>query len=361
MRKKKLLSLLLAFLMVMQFAATAFAADAMLTVAAEETLPAAGESFDVTVSISGNPGFSAVQFTLAYDPSVVECTSISKGAMLHGTFGAEKATASGGAVLAAATSGSIAANGTLAACTFKVLKDGNPAFDLKNVVLSYADGSAIAHKVSIPYHKAPETPAPEVVPPTDADTPELPPQLFSDVPSDYWAASFVEQAVELGLITGYSDGTFRPKNQVTRAQFVTMLWRMAGKPESSGKTPFTDTAALNAEFKAAIAWAYENGYIGGRTATTFAPADPLSRQAAMKVLFFYSGGASGMETLFTDIYDDQFTDSSTLASWAKAPMYWAVYNKLITGTSATTLGATQPATRAQLAKILVNYAQTFHS
>ena len=358
--RKKILSLFLTLLLVVQLTATAFAADTVLNVTADKTLPSAGETFDVTVAISGNPGFSAVQFSLAFDSSVVECTSISKGDILQGTFGAERASASGGAVLAAASSRPITKDGVLASCTFKVLKDGDPAFSLKNVVLSYTDGSPISYKISIPYHEAPEIPAPEVTPPAEEE-PELPMQLFSDVPSDYWAASFVEKAVELGLITGYNDGTFRPKNQVTRAQFVTMLWRMAGKPESSGETPFTDTSALSAEFKAAIAWAYEKGYIGGRTATTFAPADPLSRQAAMKVLFLYSGGKSGTETLFTDIYDDQFTDSSTLASWAKAPMYWAVYNKLITGTTTTTLGATQTATRAQLAKILVNYAETFHS
>ena len=44
-----------------------------------------------------------------------------------------------------------------------------------------------------------------------------------------------------------------------------------------------------------------------------------TRQEAMKILFLFHGGVSGQETLLTKIYDDAFTDSGTLASWAKAP------------------------------------------
>jgi len=77
----------------------------------------------------------------------------------------------------------------------------------------------------------------------------------------------------------------------------------------------------------------------------------------MKVLFLYAGGKSGQEVLFTEIYNDRFTDSAGLPDWARTSLYWAVYNELISGTTPTTLGATNAATRGQLAKILVNYAE----
>ena len=75
----------------------------------------------------------------------------------------------------------------------------------------------------------------------------------------------------------------------------------------------------------------------------------------MKILFFLAGGVSGGETMLTSIYDDTFTDSGEIASWAKQAMYWGVYQELISGTTATTLSPAGTATRAQLAKILVSY------
>ncbi|MDO4802052.1 MAG: S-layer homology domain-containing protein, partial [Prevotellaceae bacterium] len=70
-------------------------------------------------------------------------------------------------------------------------------------------------------------------------------------------------------------------------------------------------------------------------------------------------GVSGGEILYTQIYDGGFTDSKIIASWAKPAMYWGYYNKIISGTSATTLGPTGLATRAQIAKILVDYQDNF--
>ena len=53
--------------------------------------------------------------------------------------------------------------------------------------------------------------------------------------------------------------------------------------------------------------------------------------------------------------DTMISDSGSIAAWARPAMYWAYYNGVIGGMSATTLGPEAPATRAQLAKILVGY------
>jgi len=74
----------------------------------------------------------------------------------------------------------------------------------------------------------------------------------------------------------------------------------------------------------------------------------------MKILFGYAGGRSGLETMFSDTYDESFNDSTKVANWAKAPMYWAVYNNIISGMD----GGLNPegaTTRAQMSKILVEY------
>ena len=392
--KKFLRSILLMICLCITLSLPVYATGTELTVTAPEALPAAGETFEVSISVSGNPGLGAVQLTLAFDRAVAECTEISVGAMLNGALSATNPSAPDGARLAAATTGTMSGGGVLATCTFQVIGNGEPAFALKNVLLSKPDGTNVPIAGGMPddtepkepesEQQAPVQPSPGITttpggtatpevsekpePPVEPEIPVKPggeeedvsiilPQTFTDVPGSHWASVYIEKAADMGMIRGYSDGSFRPGNQVTRAQFVTMLWRMAGSPESSGKTPFTDIAGINAEFRSAIAWAYERGYINGRTATTFAPSDTLSRQAAMKVLFLYAGGKSGQEVLFSEIYNDRFTDSAGLADWAKTSLYWAVYNELISGTTATTLGATDAATRGQLAKILVNYAE----
>lgn len=368
MKRRSVLSLLLVLCMMVGMMVPAHAAGTVLRVDVPEKLPAAGETFEVIISLSGNPGLGAMQFTLVFDDAVLDCTNMKNGEVLKGTLSASNPNAKEGAKVAAASMGAISDDGTVVVCTFKVLKGGDPAFSLKDAIMSTVDGDKVNFASNLPESAKPaEKPEqkPGKTPAEDEEGEEREEETtvsapsFSDVSKTHWAFHYVEKAAEMGLIGGYSDGTFRPGNQVTRAQFVTMLWRMAGKPASSGKTPFTDIGGINAEFRKAIAWAYENGYIGGRTATTFAPSDTLTRQAAMKVLFLYSGGRSGQETMFTQIYDDEFTDSGSLSDWAKQAMYWAVYNELISGTTPNTLGAAKTATRGQLAKILVNYSEVF--
>lgn len=379
--KIKGMAFLLTVCMCLTMLPKAVAVDTVIQITQPGETVKAGETFTVNAEIKGNPGFSAVQFTLAYDSAVVECVATSTGPVLKGALSAVNPKAEDGAIVAAASASQLTSDGVLATFTFRTVGDGTPDFRFLDYVLSDASGSEVAFSVNGAKVEKPDKPAettpskPAETKPTETKPAETKPEetkpagpqpeeaepvehKFRDT-TDHWAESYINTAVDKGFFQGYSDGTFRPGNQVTRGAFVTVLWRMAGRPQPTVAAPFTDTAALSAEFQSAIAWAYENGYVGGRTATTFAPGDPVTRQAAMKILFLYSGGQSGQEAMFAQIYDDTFTDSASLASWAKAPMYWGIYNELISGTSATTLGAGGAATRAQLAKILVNYTEKF--
>lgn len=177
---------------------------------------------------------------------------------------------------------------------------------------------------------------------------------FPDV-KGHWAEEYVIKAVDAGLFVGDSDGNFNPDADITRGQFITVIWRMAGRPDATGELPFTDTENQLPEFKQAISWGYENGYIKGTSETTFEPEATLTREAAMKILHLYSGGTTGGEFQFFAIYDGLLEDSEEVSSWAKSSVYWGIYNKLISGTSETTISPKGTATRAQLARILVSY------
>ena len=106
----------------------------------------------------------------------------------------------------------------------------------------------------------------------------------ADIASPYRKA--VAWAVEKGITTGYEDSTFRPNDSVTRAQFVTFLWRYEGRPDSSGSVAgFEDAADIAAPYRDAVAWAVEKGVTTGYGDDTFRPNAICTRWAV--VLFMY--------------------------------------------------------------------------
>lgn len=196
-----------------------------------------------------------------------------------------------------------------------------------------------------------ETPVPEGTPAPDKD--KIIPR-FSDT-AGHWGEAYVTEAAARGLFSGYEDGRFAPDEPMTRAQFVTVLWRMAGRPEAAAETPFTDIAGESAEFRGAIAWGCRMGYINGVSEDSFAPAGLLTREQAMKILFYFAGGGTGGEAELYEVYDRGYADSAAISSWARGPMYWGVYNRIIAGVGDGLLAPQGTATRAQLAKILIVY------
>lgn len=192
-------------------------------------------------------------------------------------------------------------------------------------------------------------------PSAPAETPAPAPQ-FTDT-AGHWGEAYIIDAAARGLFSGYGDGRFGPDDPMTRAQFVTVLYRMAGRPETAAETPFSDTAGEIAEFRSAIAWGYEMGYINGVSEDRFAPSGLLTREQAMKILFYFAGGEPGGETALYEAYDRDYADSAAVSSWARAPMYWGVYNRIIAGVGDGLLAPQGTATRAQLAKILTVYME----
>lgn len=97
---------------------------------------------------------------------------------------------------------------------------------------------------------------------------------FSDVPKGYWAANYIGYMQQFGIITGYSDGSFRPDAPVTRAEFAAIASRFEKLTE--GSKSFTDVpdtywAARYIDFAATRGWV--TGYSDG----TFKPEDPITR------------------------------------------------------------------------------------
>ncbi len=177
---------------------------------------------------------------------------------------------------------------------------------------------------------------------------------FSDI-KGHWAEMFITESVKEGLFFGDADGRFNPDADITRAQFITVLWRMAGCPDAGTELPFLDTENQLPEFRKAISWGYENGYMKGISDTEFQPEATLTREEGIKIIHSYSGGNIGGEFQFYAIYEGLLKDSSEISDWAKSSVYWGIYNKLISGIAEMTISPKGTITRAQLARILVSY------
>ena len=325
-----------------------------------------GAEFTVTVSLTGNPGFNALQYTLSFDKNAMECTYIELGSILRGSFSATNESGKNGANIAAAKADVMNGDGIIATYSFKAKKNISTfSFELTNMVFSTDSGDDIQYTTkaegTVTDPGSQGTGSDAGLTPTGGGTEggkqetQVSTEVFTDV-SGHWAESFIYGAVEKKLFGGYGNGKFGPDDKITRAQFITVLWRMAGKPECKETTPFTDIANQSDEFKEAIAWGYSKKIINGKSTTHFDPEGTATRQEIVKMLYYYNGAKSGMELMFTSAYDSAYTDMIQVESWAKPAMYWAIYNTILTGKTSTTLCPLDTTTRAEVAKILLTYS-----
>ena len=347
------------------------------------------KTVSVPITITNNVGIGAVELYISFD---AEAFSIDKASIVAGDIFASadyELNVTGNvctvAAIALSTMENTNKNGTLATLNFTI-KDGASSGKY-SLVLSgnelvgdvmgndftdateFVNGSITVTRTvepTVPGVDEPDVDTPDVSvpdtdePDTDEPVTEEPVEpIFADT-AGHWGVSYINKSVEYGLFKGSEDGKFNPDGAITRAQFVTVLWRMAGSPEAEVTHSFTDTDNLIEDFKTAIAWGYAEGFINGISDTEFDPNGSLTREAGMKMLHFYSGGASGTEVMLYAIYDKLLTDSSEISSWAKKSVYWGIYNTLISGTSDTTISPKATMTRAQMAKIMVSYLESEH-
>ena len=118
---------------------------------------------------------------------------------------------------------------------------------------------------------------------------------YTDVTEANWFYKAVTYVTENGLVDGETETTFAPSADMTRADMIVALYRMAGSPEVTGENPFTDVAA-DADYYAAVIWGTSNGVINGTSETTFSPDDSLQRQAFATMLYRYEALLTADET-----------------------------------------------------------------
>lgn len=178
---------------------------------------------------------------------------------------------------------------------------------------------------------------------------------FSDIAGN-WAEDYIVEANAQGLVYGYN-GVYRPNDTMTRAEFVTILYRACGSPKPAKAASFTDLTQT--WYRDPIAWAEENQVVNGVGNGKFDPSGPVTREQLVTILFRLSGGQSGMESMFTSAYDGAYTDAGQISAYAKPAVYWSIYHEILCGqqslTVPETLAPRAAATRAQIAVMIVRY------
>lgn len=132
---------------------------------------------------------------------------------------------------------------------------------------------------------------------------------FSDT-QGHWAGEQINKWADNGLAGGYSDGTFKPNQQVSRAEFVALTNRAFGIGKEETAAGFGDVKANNWYYDD-VAAAKSAGYIGGYNDGTFKPNSPITRQEVASILVRLLDIAPTTEGL------SAFTDAAQISDWSR--------------------------------------------
>jgi len=168
-------------------------------------------------------------------------------------------------------------------------------------------------------------------PPTEDNTVE-----FSDI-DNHWAKAEIKTFASEGYISGYEDNTFKPNNDITRAEFVKLVNKYFG---------FTNGESENFIDVNQDAWYYKDvcigireGYINGYEDGTFRPNEPISREEAASIVRNI--------TNLVESGNSKFNDDNEIGSWAKKAVYALADNKIMSGYKDNTFRPKNKITRAE--------------
>jgi parallel beta-helix repeat protein len=170
---------------------------------------------------------------------------------------------------------------------------------------------------------------------------------FRDVPAGYWAKAYIEALAAKNIIAGFPDGTFKPNEPVTRAQFATIVTKALNPPMKRANINFRDVAS-NFWAYGAIQSAYRSQFLAGYPDGTFQPQQQIPRVQALVSL------ANGLGLTANDQNVLSFySDAAQIPNYAISPVAAATARQLVINyPSARQLNPNRPATRAEIAAFI---------
>jgi len=189
---------------------------------------------------------------------------------------------------------------------------------------------------------------------TDPDNPEQPTEepdptgkSFADVRAGHWAAKAIAEASARGIIDGYPDGTFRPDQQVSRAEFIHMLVKALGPTGESDELSFKDRSDIPAWARNSIAAAVKAGWVKGYGDGTLRPSETISRAEMAMLVARAAGLKIGANT------PTSYADHDNLPVWSRGAIAAVTNAGLMNGVGKNRFSPDQTATRAQAAVLML--------
>ncbi|MDR0813179.1 MAG: S-layer homology domain-containing protein [Oscillospiraceae bacterium] len=179
------------------------------------------------------------------------------------------------------------------------------------------------------------------------------PMVFTDVEQSAWYYNNVVFAVQNKLYAGTSPTTFAPGTAMTRAMLVTVIHRLEGLPAPKGANPFSDVSNdANNWYRNAVVWAAENGIVSGVGGGEFAPEANITREQFVVIIYRYA--KSYLDIADTGKLPPQltFADNADIADWAVEAVRWCYANGMISGKPDNLFDPQGKATRAEVAAIM---------
>lgn len=169
--------------------------------------------------------------------------------------------------------------------------------------------------------------------------------VLTDLDETYWAYESIDKLVEAGVIEGYTDGTFKPDGDITRAELVKIANLVFVYTQKQESTNFTDVKSDD--------WFYENiliaqeaGYIKGYPDNTFKPDQNITRQEFCTIL-------DSINSFVELPYDGTVADE--VSTWAVEYVNKVVSNRIMTLDENSNFRATENATRAEVCDALAKF------
>lgn len=190
---------------------------------------------------------------------------------------------------------------------------------------------------------------------TKAETNSSSGKGFGDVPSGAWYESAVNYAAGCGLMNGVSADSFAPEANVTRAMFVTILYRFSGSP-AANKADFADVAD-DTWYTEAVAWAVANEIANGVSGTEFAPDENITREQLATLIYRYARSAGYDVSVGEDTNILSYTDYSEMSEYAIPAISYVVGAGIMNGKSDAEFAPKDTATRAEIAAVVMRFAK----
>lgn len=203
-----------------------------------------------------------------------------------------------------------------------------------------ADHVVYADFAPVRAEEAPEEERPEAGPK---------PEDYTDLDPKAWYAADVAYALEQGLMNGMGEGKFAPNGITTRAQLVTILWRLEGQPVVHYRMDFTDVTADD-WYAEAVRWAAAEKIVTGH-GSTFAPDAPVTREQLAAILWRYATYQEMDVSVGENTNILSYEDAFDISDYAYAPLQWACGAGIMNGSNGR-LNPQGNANRAQVAAML---------